>query len=205
MNQDIVNVFTYEADEPFNATLDAASDLIDGFIIRVMLGTVSGGLAGPLFSELLTYNEIEVYNLDEPTAFELRPINYEGDATFPASPSYVAVGYQTNKPRRDVRRGFKRLAGITEDGHTNNAVTTAQLPTWQLIGDDMASPLPTGALTGVVFSPCVIKRVKYTNSKGGISYRFPEPGELPVTYTITSYQVQPSITTQVSRKLGHGG
>jgi len=205
LNQDIVNVFTYHCDEPFNATTDGASDLIDGFIINVMLGATSNGLAGGNKAASLVYSEIEAYNLDEPTAFEIRLVNYVGSSADEQSPSFLAVGYSSNKPRRDIRRGQKRIAGLTENQCANNALIAAVQTEWQNVGNDMASVLPVGPLTGATFTPCVIKRVKYVASSGNDAYRFPEPGEPDTHYLVTEWQLKTAITSQVSRKVGHGG
>jgi hypothetical protein len=136
-----------------------------------------------------------------------------GDNTGATAPSFAAYSFRTNRGRGDIRRGFKRFAGVTEDSTTGNAVTDMATQTALQNAATAFSQTLTGATpdTTLSFTPVVLGRQQYNKDTGEASttsgiYRFYPTAALQDAhyYAITAWNASLVVTTQNSRKQGRG-
>jgi hypothetical protein len=131
-----------------------------------------------------------------------------GQATgTPLSPN-DAFGLRTNIVRTDIRRGTKRLAGVTEDqfdsGGEVSAGAEAGLAT---ICAKMSETLVwTDAGGSYTFIPCVVSKEKYTTPEGNQAYRYYDTLAEQLDHIAQGvvWQFHSTKRTQNSRQYGHG-
>lgn len=196
----LVTTFTYECVEPFNATSEAAEELLNSIFLHIFQNGTVNDLGGDHFAQSRFYTELEAYNLSNPTAFTTRAINVGGSGLGEAAATSLAYGLYTNRARRDIKRGFKRLPGVLEDALNGNTLGAATVTALTALGVKMAETINDGEVGALNFKPVVIGRVKYTASGGGQAYRLPETSEEYRAFDITSWTPYPKISTQVTRK-----
>jgi len=195
-----VNVFQYMCNEPFNATVEAAEELINAFILGVINSGDDDDLNGSLFTTGQAWTEIEAYNLDEPTAFETRSIAYTGSLVAEQLPRYSCYGFATDRQRRDIKRGHKRFSGVPETHSNAGLIPTAIFDRLVILGQKLATTIDDGEVGALTFSPAVVKRVPYVTSTGTNAYRFPEPGDPLAWFLPNEFVPYPNISSQVTRK-----
>lgn len=132
-----------------------------------------------------------------------------GEANSPA----MAIGYRTTRVRRDIRRGQKRFAGVSETvagaggvidtaGAALNALRVAMAQT--LSYDDEGNTL--------TFQPAIVKKQKYfvDDDPNRVAYRYiPEANggkdaQLADCATGFAWEILPNVRTQRSRQYGVG-
>lgn len=196
----VVTTFTYECVEPFNATPEAAEELLNSLFLHVFQDGTIDDLGGSQFSPSRVYTELEAYNLSAPTAFTTRAISVAGSGVGEALPSAIAYGFFSNRARRDIKRGFKRLPGPLEQAATVNTINGPNMTSLQNLGNKMAETINDGEVGALNFKPVVIGRVKYVASSGKEAYRLPETSEEYRAFDITSWTPYGKLSTQVTRK-----
>lgn len=124
----------------------------------------------------------------------------ESEASFLAATIRWAPGttviLSAEVPQRRVRRGGKRLGGLSTDSVTGNQITTGSRAGWELVAEGYLGMSDGGWI------PCIA---------GFEVMPVPRPHPLPAHYTvpnkyalITGYSLAINVGSQVSRKAGHG-
>lgn len=128
------------------------------------------------------------------------------------TPTWLTVGYTSNRTRQDIRAGQKRISGLTEfDVQSWGRINAEALNGFvRALGVEMSRILDLGG--GWLALPAVLSREKYAilNDVGEPSGRYayrPYPSEesqlansmYPVTWT-----AKPFARSQVSRQVGRG-
>lgn len=148
----------------------------------------------------LSYDSVTVENLDgDRSFFELSvdPVVYHGILTGGdgASP-LLAMGIKLTVGSRIVRPGHKRLGGVSESMMAaGGGLTSGQLGLLAAAADAIVtvlSPVTLGNATPVI--------VGFPHPAGEHSAARPDRVEA----IITGYTLQTNVTTQNSRKIGHG-
>jgi len=129
-----------------------------------------------------------------------------------ANPATVAYGFRTNRVRADISRGTRRFAGVESDFFTDiNILTAPCLTIMNGLADAMSAVLTTSvAGVSVTFTPCVVKKHKYTTPRGNAAYRYNTTAEGGETAQMANLAVgvvwspYATLRTQNSRQTGKG-
>jgi len=142
-----------------------------------------------------------------------RPIGpYSGQDNAP----FISIGFRTNQTRRDVRRGTKRVGGLTEELFEGGGALTGAAIT---LADDLAA-LMNATLSLTVdtatstYTPCVVKKDKYVvpgSDPERFAYRYLPPyddtgrdAQLLLIATGLTWEPYSDARSQVSRQYGRG-
>lgn len=144
-------------------------------------------------SDEVTFDRVLVENLDGDLSYGeyvIPDAERHGQVTTESMAAFVAVGIKLNRTSRLTRNGAKRIVGITESSVDQFGVLSAGAYTvFQELADVFADDLMAGA---AVFAEPVI-------------VGFPNDNRLArVEVSIDTATVATVITTQNSRKRGHG-
>lgn len=158
----------------------------------------------------LTFIEAQVRNLYSATDFYTRPWvpAYPGTRTgVPASPA-LSLGMFSNRITLAVRRGYKRIAGLTEDDMgAGGVVESATLSGLAELATRFSNVLEyDDEGTPITFTPAVLAFNEYTTPSGKKAYK-PYPTEveqLAHAAVGVSYSPYSEVRTQTSRQYGRG-
>jgi len=142
-----------------------------------------------------------------------RPIGpYSGQDNAP----FISIGFRTNQTRRDVRRGTKRVGGLTEElfeggGALTGAAITLADDLAALMNDTLSLTVDTATST---YTPCVVKKDKYVvpgSDPERFAYRYLPPyddtgrdAQLALIATGLTWEPYSDARSQVSRQYGRG-
>jgi len=119
---------------------------------------------------------------------------------------FITASIRSGRTRRDVRRGFKRFSGLTEDQITSTGIVTGTL---SVLGDVAASI--SGTITGdagplnVAFQSAVVPLKRVPDSNPPQYERFENEGAaVSASAFPLVYEAEDKVTTQNSRKIGRG-
>lgn len=172
-------------------------------------GTI-GHLIQQITSTSFGFLGIYVRNLYTPTDFIESAYNTATtgrDAGEPAAP-FLAYGLQSNRTRTDIRRGSKRIGGVSESamdaGGVVGAAKYAQLAALAVAMSAVLSYTDGGA--SLTLTPAVLSYKEYTTPRGRKAYqKWPTPEEqLAHAATGIAYVASNRVRSQVSRQVGRG-
>lgn len=161
-------------------------------------------------SDELDYVEVECAALYSPTDFYTLPFNPtpSGARTGAANTPVLSYGFSTNRVRRDVRRGQKRLTGTVEaDVDAGGVVASAVLTLLNTVATRMSAVLTyVDEETTFTYTPVVLSYEMYTEPPDKPAYRpYPTLAEqLTHMASGVSWAAKPIVRTQVSRQYGRG-
>lgn len=160
-----------------------------------------------LVSDSVHYAEVEARNLYSTTDFYLAAFNpvVSGTTSGIDQSPLVAYGLQSNRTRTDIRRGFKRFAGVVEEATTNGGLLTGDFPGALA---DVATKMGE-VLSGdfdATYSPSVFSFEKYETPKGNDAYRpYPtEADQLEHVASPVTWSGYPQVRSQTSRQYNRG-
>lgn len=197
-----INVFTYQLDQAINDPADAIEPLFNAFE-SVHFGAGGGNLNGTAFHTSISWTSLEAYNLFDLAAFGERLITEAGaHATSEAMPIANAYGFRSARKTREIRRGFKRFAGVPEDAGlgASGQIAAGFLTELELLAGALGATMFDTGPSGFTFSPVVIKRVPYVAPSGKDAYRFPETEAELSFFVADEWEANTLLTTQVGRK-----
>lgn len=192
------------------------------FGLVAALGMIAGGgsyPAGTLFEkwrEVVTdevgFVQVVANNVYDPSDFYATPFATGTNGTNSgagAEPGYVAYAFRTNQVRRDVRRGQRRLVGVSEAAVGDYGVLGEGQ---QDVNDELAVAFGASQTyddegTSLIYQPVIVAKQEYTPTGGTTTaYRYyPTLSEQLDHIAIgTSWQALTTTTTQNSRKRGRG-
>lgn len=157
-----------------------------------------------LISVTASMTSLYTYNLFNPEDFNTQDygaVTYAGERGGEPLPNSNAWGFRSNRTRRDIRRGFKRISPMAEPDVVGNEPLPGLLPALIAFAGALGSDVSNTAEAGSpLFEPVVVKRIKEVDPiTGAISYRLPNsPGETQVS--VADLWGFTKVTTQVSRK-----
>lgn len=162
-------------------------------------------------STAVRYVGIECFDVYVPTAFYSTPFPSGTNGipgTEPTSPTQ-AWGFRSSRSRRDIRRGFKRFAGVQEGNvGPGGVIPQAMLNLLDVVAQRMTDPLTIDDDGNtVVFQPCIVSKEKYAVPDSTTeAYRYYEDPTVQFENIATSILWQPynTVRTQTSRQYGRG-
>lgn len=169
---------------------------------------VSQGFVGEVLSNVkdiqhpsVTHTRLEVENLFDPTDFGTSSPNIAGTLAGAVMAEFIAASYRFDRQRRDMRHGYKRVVGMTEElvSGTSFDQGNVNFPKFSALLSHFKNNLSNSGVTGVNCEPVVIARVPYVTSGGKQSYRLPLSQSELTYYPITSVTLL-GVTTQNTRK-----
>lgn len=208
-----INRFTYVmSGTPAAVSASFALTHAMGFI-----PTVDVYPAGSLFALVRAYTtaslvflETEARDVFSETDFYVTPFaagvagTYAGDSGSPT----VAFGWRTNRIRRDVRRGTRRIGGVSETLITTGGLyTAAASEALQDIADAFSAVLTyDDEGNTLTFTPAVFGRVSYETPSGRTAYKLHPTEATQLEHTAVGVVWSPYSTTrtQTSRQYGRG-
>lgn len=114
-------------------------------------------------------------------------------------PSFTAVGVKWSVATRQTRPGSKRFVPITEGDVNNNSQLSAELlALFNTLNVMLTANIEIGVLDAFDMVPIVYGPVLAP------SVRDPDGRPAVVLNDITGFLINPYVTSQVSRKIGHG-
>jgi len=168
-------------------------------------GTVMRGFAD-VQSISVVYTELTVealYDVEDFYAIPY-PSSQHGLAAGTAMARYEAYPLRSNRVRTDVRRGFKRIAGVVEElVGVGGEIAPAQLEVLQDLADTLSAPLTyDDEGNTLTFTVAVLSFDEYTTPSGKPAYRpYPTLSEqLDHAALGVVWSAQPNTTTQNTRK-----
>lgn len=185
--QQVCNVFYYLVAAWTGAV--SLEDVIDEFIDSILDPT------RVVQSSSVVYNNVSLVDAMTPSVAFEKPFTDAGlYTTTAAMPSYVAFGVKLVRDTPVTRNGSKRIAGVCEG---------------QIVGNDVTS-LPAGAQAAI--EAAYAADLSVTGSVGGSATLIPvivrfsplDPYQVVEANPITEAQFKTTVTTQNSRKVGHG-
>lgn len=130
-----------------------------------------------------------------------------GDGT--ALPPFNAYGFRTNRTRLDIRRGFKRFAGVMSgDVNAVGIINSTQLARLNDLAEAMGESLSyvDGANTAT-FEPCIAQKEETVDIDGKkhVNYYSTLSAQVPGhVMTGLIWEAYPQIRSQTSRQYGKG-
>lgn len=179
-DQQVCNVFYYLVSVwTGNADFQDVVDVFETVILdQIAVNTVDDYVV----------NEVKVENLDDPAEQTTAVVNVPGDLTDTPLPSYVAATIKLVRTTAATRHGSKRIAGIGETYVVDNNISPSNFMS------DVATVLAAELDFGSDFTldPVIVGR----NTDGTLN--------LAVINPVSDAEVSQFISTQNSRKPGHG-
>lgn len=175
-------------------------------------GTVLAPIAA-FQTDLLRYVNILVENLYDPADFydTPYPVSATGEVdstTIEDLGPLVALGFRTSRVTRAIRRGQKRISGMTQDGFTGGGFATAGAAT----NIENIRQAMTNVLTYVdegntlTYTPAILSFKSYTTPAGNTAYeKWPTEAE-QLSNSATGFIWEPyqTLRSQNSRQYGRG-
>lgn len=159
-----------------------------------------------LVSNTMSFVEVSAQEMYSLTDFYLAgfspvvPGEFAGVATTPV----LAYALQSNRVRTDIRRGMKRIAGVTEEGMTTGGYTTG---TPSALLDSLAVNM-SASLTevGVAYRPAIVSLERKTKPDGTVYYEKYATRDEQLEHTAfpVSWSAYPMVRTQGTRQYGRG-
>jgi hypothetical protein len=215
-NQLVINRFHYIASgTPAAVTLSYGLLYATGYISSrlsagVWPGTTIAGqhqalvVPGLKFISALARDLYSVSDFYE-APFPVNPAGIFGGAA--ASP-LLAYGMFGSRVRTDIRRGQKRIAGVSEDGmDAGGVVSAAALGVLANVCEGLGQTLTfDDEGNTLTYQPCVLGLVEYETERGNRAYRrFPTAGEqLEHVAAGGVWSPYAQIRSQTSRQFGRG-
>lgn len=159
----------------------------------------------------VVFVDLLVRNIYDPTDFYTyawtTPITggVAGGGTSPTQ----AFGFRTNRLRADIRRGQKRIGGVSLSDDANGGLFAGTAITrMNALAAKMSEVLEySEGGNSLEFSPSVFKREKYTTPAGNPAYRYYASESVQATNSVgpVTWERVPDARTQASRQYGRGG
>lgn len=200
--QEIINSYFYQQRTPVITIGETiAGALVDQWVSQIMGPVTAVQSADYIVVDVKCDNLFDVADSADGTLSY--PGTWGGGGN--TDSAFTALGFDLDVVGRAVRRGHKRLAGITEDVSTDGVVTNGTYITAaNAAASAMLRPVTNGAFIPIdTWYPIVVKRVR-SGTRPDFHYRLPLTLLETVLQDITNVTARLILTSQVSRKIGRG-
>lgn len=132
-----------------------------------------------------------------------------GQSSGDSLPPTSAYGLRTNRTRLDIRRGFKRFAGVPEGGQNAGTLSPVQLGLLQDVADVMSDVLEyDDEGNTLTYTPCILGRDAQTDPDDSTKRIYPyyptESEQLSHAMTSIIWEPYETVRTQTTRQFGRG-
>lgn len=201
-NQQLNNVFYYVRDSDAVPNAGIPEENLEAYFRTTVVPQMK--LAT---SSAIDYRRVSVREIIPGFGFKEHVFAENNNGAIAGEHFPVFVAAELYSPRRvgNIRAGFKRFGGIGEGSATNGVLIPTSLALFQQLATMLNAwvPIIEGVTEVGTLRPVIVKRVKFTNDQGRISYRLPET-MAELEYATAAYVPRENLTTQNSRKLGRG-
>lgn len=170
-----------------------------------------GAAIQAILNEQTIFVQTIVKNIYDPMDFydyAFLPNTVGGVAGVGLSP-VMAIGFNSNRVRTDIRRGQKRFGGVDGDfqGNVGQLSGTATIPC-ALVAQRMSeSPSYTDGGNSLTFEPVIVSKQKTVLPDGTVKYEYYPTESLQAAHLAAgiTWFVKTTMRTQGSRQYGRGG
>ena len=153
------------------------------------------GLVHTRYQVINLFDDTELYDVIDSDA---------GAVAGDVQPFFVAWGFGAPRANRQIRKSTRRIGGVMEGMVTNGVATAPAITLLNAMAAAFNAVLSNGVTAGSnSFQPVAVKRIKVTHPIGEPYYRLPEGINEATWRVITNWSYE-KVTTQNSRKVGHG-
>jgi hypothetical protein len=218
LDQQVINTMAYIAQQDGISNTSAALANALGFTNptgSIATNTANWtGIADALLAfqnDSLTYSQLTIIAHYDPLDFfdSPFPAGLTGGRVGPsedASPPFVAASLRGSRVRRDVRRSFRRIAGMYTTGYEKGVLQAAELGALGNIATEMSAVIsgenPSGQV--VSFTPMTISLAPVPGQPGRYEYPATEQELIDRSAVGITFSAEDTVTTQNSRKRGRG-
>lgn len=145
---------------------------------------------------------LDTFNLLDPLDIDTMLVAGSGALGGVVDSNQAAIAFRSNRIRRDIRRGQKRVPGIPDINISDNDVAAPFDPAVNALAVQLGSTITTATIPQTpVYVPIVIKRIFVGIINNRRRYRLPET-ELELAYfDAVAWQWNRRISSQNSRKV----
>lgn len=104
--------------------------------------------------DALTFTEVEVFNIDDPSDFYSQGLSAGGSVSGAYLPRFNAWAFELNRPTTLIRNGAKRLAGVPVASQLDGEAVAGVLTALNLVATDMATTLSGSG--GETYAPAIL-------------------------------------------------
>lgn len=195
--QTLENVYFYRqtAEDAGFPTAKALSDMWNSQV-RIPITNIQ--------SNTVVHTRYQVINLFNPAELSDLIDSDAGSQSGDMNPVFIAWGFGAPRSNRLIRKSTRRIGGVMEVHTVNGAATAGAITLLNLMATAFNAQLVNAVVGGSnVFVPVAVKRILVTPEEGDPYYRLPE-SSVEATFRIISNWAYEKVTTQSSRKIGHG-
>jgi len=195
------NVFFYRVeDAPTGGILTGLATEFQAEVLAVMAAAQNDATA---YDQIIVRN---IFSGDEAVVAPLTPVMGSVSGS-DVAPSFIAASIKLVRGNARVRHGRKSLIGMSEANMNGQIWTSGFQTDLQAVADAFAAQLNPGLAD--LLAPIIVGRVEYVpdpDEPDHFAYRLPESqAEMDDNWAyVVSGQASTVITTQNSRKQGHG-
>jgi hypothetical protein len=158
-------------------------------LVATFFDTILGPLEAILSNQYHMFEAVAI-NLNNADDFSVTPMDSPGIISGDPYPPFVAMEFKYNRLTRVSRNGYKRYAGVPESASTDGVNPTSAYATLCQDLADVLSANLVGALTQYV--PVIFRKTSAAHE--------PLAG---TGFAVDTVSVR-TLTSQISRKIGHG-
>jgi hypothetical protein len=169
-----------------------------------------GDAIADLTSNGLEWNQALCRSIYTPTDFRDLPFVpvVPGLQSGDVEAAFVAIGFRSNRVRTDIKRGFKRFAGVNESlVNSFGALTGAAITLTTALAAKLGEVLDftESSLTNH-YTPCIVHKFKDETDPDHPLYRYYDDiaDQLDNVATGIVWEGYPTVRSQVSRQIGRG-
>lgn len=214
VGQQAINRFTYiQSGTP--ATVSPSFGLVSALGAIESVGVYpTGGFCWVLAlaqSAAVDFVQMSVKNLYSATDFYQVPfvVSLPGQIAGEMLPPTNAFGMRTNRTRLDIRRGFKRFAGVPEAAQSSGILTSTALDNLNALAEVMQDVLEyDDEGNTLLYTPCILGRDAQEDPDNPDKTIYPyyptESAQLSHAMTSIIWEPYDTVRTQTTRQYGRG-
>lgn len=153
-------------------------------------------------SNSMNNSSLEVFNLYDPTDIFSLGLTGAGTIAEAIEQGAQSIGFRSQRSRRDVRRGGKRIGGVPLSYVTNSNIQAGAIAAIEALALQLADTIVWSEdENSVPYRPCVVKRIFTGIVNGKRQYRLPETVEETTVVGWVNTEYSLTARTQTSRTL----
>lgn len=162
-NQDVINSFFFEVNLESGLGLGIENELFE--VGKAMWNSIKSHLLG-VTCAIVNYTQVDVFKADGAdvgaSGFYTIPSGEGvGSLVAEALPPFVSWTFQYTRPNANFRHGYKRFAGVPEEGQVKGLAVSPYPPLLTALANTLKADIPLGTGVGSAHMfPKLVQRVK---------------------------------------------